>query len=46
MSRELKHKVQSLVTSLTKRINKEKDEDKRYRMKIIKQELSKLADEL
>lgn len=34
------------VSSLTKKINRERDPEKKRRMKIIKEELSKLADEL
>ncbi len=44
--KSLKDKIITTVTSLTRRINREKDDEKRRRMRIIKQELSKLADEL
>jgi len=43
---KLKDKVIQLVSSATKRIGREKDKKKRERLKIIKDEFSKLADQL
>lgn len=42
----LKTDIQRMIPKMIKKIKKEPDPLKRYRMRIIKQELSKLADEL
>ena len=43
---QLKAMAEKIVSSTTSRINKETDDDRKYRLKIIKREFSKLADEL
>jgi len=43
---QLKKMAEQIVASTVKRINREKDEDKKYRLKVIKTEFHKLADEL
>jgi len=43
---ETKKKVLRIVAATVKRINKETDPDKKYKLKIIKHEFSKLADDL
>lgn len=45
-AKSIKPEVIKVVTSLTKKINQEKDPDKRHRLQIVKQEFSKLADQL
>lgn len=42
----VRQKVQSIITATVKRINREKDEDKKWKLKIIKSEFSKLRDDL
>lgn len=46
MSSRLKEQAYSLVSSLVRRINKEKDEEKKRKWRIIKEEFQKLADQL
>jgi hypothetical protein len=41
-----KRMAEQVVSATVKRINREKDADKKYRLKIIKSEFHKLADEL
>lgn len=41
-----KDMAQKIVTSTTRRINKEEDADRKYKLKIIKSEFSKLIDQL
>lgn len=43
---KIKTKVQAIITATIKRMNREKDPDRRWRLKIIKSEFSKLRDEL
>lgn len=42
----LKKMAIQIVSSTTKRLNKETDQDKKYKLKIIRSEFNKLADEL
>jgi len=41
-----KDMAQRIITSTTKRINQEEDPDRKYKLKIIKTEFSKLIDQL
>jgi hypothetical protein len=43
---KIKQKVQSIIGATVKRINREKDPDKKWKYKIIKHEFQKLRDDL